>query len=827
MIEIINDNKEIFEAFNGIIGIKFYKKGENNGKYEINLKKNELIECLIKDCYISINFYSQKQESLIKIASNNYTFKSKIEKVVDLVGNGLKIIFEPQNNEIQDILFKIQFKMYENKDFLLVKIIDILDRNQDQLPVHSISPLTINNSLLWLSGQITPTNLHNITWFKNGWQSWSRCKIYFGKEKDTMDSREDLFKMIFDNQDYKIKGKFYSEYCTAITAIESKNSLILGFVSLKDQFSRIILDFDNYDQIKLLTAFGCMDGVSFKDSSINSSEELFICFRTKNLGYLGLIEYAKVVNLGIREKKDKSIPIGWCSWYYYFTNISQDLMVKNLEFFKNNKNNIPIDLIQLDDGYFKEIGDYSNINSKFPNGLPWLFKKIKKNGFRGGIWTAPFFGTRNSELFKAHKDWFLKKSGKILKTHFSTEWKSFQYSLDLTNSEVIDYLSRFFSNLLYAFKNNKSKNTDFLVDYFKIDFLHAAVPFEADYNIKNLTRAQICHKGIKTIRDAITDNSFLLGCGAPLGPCIGLVDAMRISEDTAPFWEFDNNSKELKDVPRPALKEALINILYRSFMHKYFWINDPDCLMIRRRDTQLNINEIRLQMTIFGLSGGQILISDDMSKLSESEINDAKLLIPPYNPEGYDPIVVDAFISELPIIYTLETKEIIGKRYLIAIINWDEISTSKELKVSNLIPNLAKNEKNFYIYDFWNAKFLGKTKLDDVIKINKINPHSCCYLTMIPITNKLIEFPILISSNLHITQGCCEIKQFDYNVELKQLKINIELKGKREGNITVKLPKKMKVIKTNYKYRQIDSQENLWNIYVQFTNYLSFDINLE
>ncbi|MFX0154623.1 MAG: glycoside hydrolase family 36 protein [Candidatus Hodarchaeota archaeon] len=826
MIEIINDNNDIIEVFNGIIGFKFNKSGENKGNYEIYFKKNGLDECIIKNCYSVINFYPQDKEDIIECASKSYIFESNTEKIANSSGDGLKVVFKSLSNVNQEISFKIQFTLYENKDFLLIKLIDIIDNSLNQLAVHSISPLTIKNSFLWLSGLDHPTNLHNITWFKHGWQSWSYSKLIFGNEEDTKGPEREIFKMVYDNQDYKIEGRFYSEYCTVITDLQSKTSLVLGFTTLKDQFTRVIMDYENPLDLKLLTTIGCMDGVIFNDNSINSSEELFICFKTKNRGYYGLIDYAKIVKRYNIKKKIKPIPIGWCSWYYYFREINQEEMIKNLEFFKNNKNNLPIDLIQLDDGYFKEIGDYNNINSKFPNGLPWLFEEIKKSEFQRGIWTAPFFGGRKSDLFKNHRDWFLKKSGKILKTHFSLDWQGFQFSLDLTNKNVLAYLRTFFSNLLYAFKNNQFTNMDFLVNYFKIDFLHAAVPLDAEYKFKNLTRAQLYHNGIRTIRNAITDKSFLLGCGAPLGPCVGLVDAMRISEDTAPIWEIEDTPEELKEIPVPALKEALLNILYRSFMHKYFWINDPDCLMIRRNDTKLNLDEIRLQMTIFGLSGGQILISDDMSKLSEEEINDAKLLLPPYNPKKYDPLLVDAFTSELPSIYMLQTKEVIGKRYLVALINWNNDFISKKLKILDLVPNFSTNDKKFYIFDFWNEKFLGEFKVNDSFEISEIEPHSCRYLNIIPINKKIEDLPVLISSNLHITQGCCEIKNFEYYQEFNQLEIGIELSGIREGFILLKLPHNRKIVKANIKYSYIDPKYNLWKVFIDFENKITLNIDL-
>ena len=827
MIEIINENNNQFEVSNSIIGLNFFKNGRNKGKFEISFKKNPITKCFIKDCYSAINLFTSDKEELIEIPSYKYSFKHRTEKINNFIGNGLKIIFDSIRVNDLDISFSIQFVLYDKKDYILVKLIDIDNDNRNQLPVHSISPLTIRNNALWLSGTNNPTELDKISWFKQGWQSWSPCKLIMGNEADNEGPKVDIFKRTFDNQDYEIKGRFYSEYCTAITDLVSMNSCILGFTTLQTQFTRIILDYEKQNALKLLTAFGCMDGVQFQNSNIDFSEELFISFKTENLGYYGLIEYAKLVKYRNSININENIPIGWCSWYYYFTDITQEEMMKNLEFFKDNKD-FPIDFIQLDDGYFTHIGDFNDINFKFSYSLKPLFTKINDYGFKSGIWTAPFFAEKKAHLFKQHRNWFLndKATKKLLKVHYGLSWNAYLYGLDLSNFQVLDYINDFYKNLLYLNELNQNNN-QFKIDFFKIDFLHAAVPIEGDFTNQNLTRAQILYNGVKTIRNAITNQSFLLGCGAPLGPCVGLVDAMRIGEDTDPRWEETNNQLIESGIHTPSLKVSLINIIYRSFMHRYFWINDPDCLMIRRSNTKLNLDEIKLQLTIMGLSGGQILISDDMTDLSEEELNDAKLLIPPYSSKEYDPVAIDAFMSELPSIYMVETQEIIGKRYLVAIINWDDKSVSKKLKISDLIPIISDVKKNYYVYDFWNKSYLGKFKINTDIDLREIKPHSCIYLNIIPVNEKSEENPVFFSSSLHITQGCCEIKKFEFNSKSNQLTINLELKGTRTGFLVMKLPHNWKIIKSNFKSMKIDSKENLWKIFVQFKDFLAFNIDLE
>ncbi|MHA1284166.1 MAG: glycoside hydrolase family 36 protein [Promethearchaeota archaeon] len=815
---IKSQNKEIFELTNGLVSVIFHKIGEKQGLFTIKFYNDTAI---LEDCYSAINFSDPDKKILTEVASYEYCFSENTELIEDDIGRGIKAIFSTLCVANQMTFFKIQIKMYDEKDFILLKIIEIEDHSPNPLPVHSIAPIVIKDQPIWLAGKESPINLNKISWFKNGWQSWSPCYILFGKEKDKYRAPIKMIRRVLDNQDYKIKGRFYSDYCTVLTDLESKNSLIMGFVSLKDQFTRLILDYKKKNKVKLLTAFGCMDDITFTESSINYSEELFISFKTNNLGYYGLIDYARIVNALITEERITDIPTGWCSWYYYYTKITQDDVIKNLKFFKEKQNEVPIDFIQLDDGYQKAIGDFNLVNEKFNKGLPWLFKKIKDAGFKGGIWTAPFFAVKNSELFHLHKDWFLKKikSKKYIKATFN--WGAFLYPLDLTKNEVLDYIREFFKSLSYAFDENKKEK---LINFFKIDFLHAAVPYDGDYYNKKLTRAQLFRKGIEAIREGIGEESFLLGCGAPLGPCIGLVDAMRIGTDTAPYWSIFEKLLEKKGISPPALKRALLQTIYRSFMHQYFWINDPDCLMIRRTNTKLNLDEIKLQITIFGISGGQLLISDDMSLLTEDEINDALLVIPPYNPEDNDPIPPDVFISKFPSYYIRETLEDIGKRYLIAIINWDDKIITKHIKISEIIPNLEVDEELFLIWDFWNKCFIGKYKSEKNIDLGVINPHSCLYISAIPFTEDFNNEPILLATDLHISQGCSEITEFNYDDEENTINIIIDLPGKRKGNLYIMLPKNKKISDSEENISLYDEKNNIWKIYIEFQDNYSLDL---
>jgi alpha-galactosidase len=107
---------------------------------------------------------------------------------------------------------------------------------------------------------------------------------------------------------------------------------------------------------------------------------------------------------------------------------------------------------------------------------------------------------------------------------------------------------------------------------------------------------------------------FLLGCGAPLGACIGVVDGMRIGPDVAPAWD-PVPSGWGYDETTPSIHNALQATRARSFQHRRLWLNDPDCLLLRTTGTSLDRSQIETWAEAVGASGGMVLVSDDLSLL--------------------------------------------------------------------------------------------------------------------------------------------------------------------------------------------------------------------
>jgi len=224
---------------------------------------------------------------------------------------------------------------------------------------------------------------------------------------------------------------------------------------------------------------------------------------------------------------------------------------------------------------------------------------IREAGFTAGIWTAPFSASDSSELFRRHPGWFVREAdpdgGRPVVSY--RNWGKDIYALDTTHPEVLAWLREMFTEL---------KRMGFA--YFKIDFLFsAAVPGR---RVLPVTPIQAYRQGLTAIREAV-GSDFILGCGAPLLPSLGLVDGMRVGEDTAPFWDPSKSG-----VQGPNAKIAIKNPILRWFMHRRWWLNDPDCLLLRDRDVQLRSNERELYARAAGILDAMLIDSDDLELVS-------------------------------------------------------------------------------------------------------------------------------------------------------------------------------------------------------------------
>jgi alpha-galactosidase len=247
-------------------------------------------------------------------------------------------------------------------------------------------------------------------------------------------------------------------------------------------------------------------------------------------------------------------PTIWCSWYHYFMKVTEQDMLENLD--SIDELQLPVDVVQLDDGYQAEIGDWLTPSGRFGS-LRDLVARIRDHGRRAGIWTAPFLVGRRSQLYAEHPEWLLQNASA------GHNWHQDLFALDITHPGAAAYLHRVFSTFHHLG-----------IDFFKVDFIYAGALEDRRY--EDMSPVEAYQRGLRLVRDAIGPQAYLLGCGAPILPSVGLVDAMRVSPDTGPEYE-----PRQADLSLPSIRAAMLSGVGRAWQHGRFWVNDPDCLLAR------------------------------------------------------------------------------------------------------------------------------------------------------------------------------------------------------------------------------------------------------
>jgi alpha-galactosidase len=441
--------------------------------------------------------------------------------------------------------------------------------------------------------------------FKHGYQSWSASHaVTVGTYTHR---RDDLSRMARLNHQSEVERPqdapegATSEQFTIIESESSRERFLAGFIDAAHQLTTLTVRTPNQ-----LMARALLDDTILRPGDEREIEPLAF-WRSEASAARLASQFAATLGDTMRARIDAPYQRGWCSWYHYFHAITEEAISSNLLALKELRREYPIEVVQLDDGFQAALGDWDRTNAKFPGGLKKLAGEIRGAGFIAGIWTAPFLAARDSQIMHEHGDWFIKhrETGEPLRAGYNPNWTTsddkYAYALDPSHPEFAVHLERLFRKLV----------GDFGYDYLKLDFLYAAAAEGIRYD-PAMTRAEALHRGLEALRRGAGEHTFILGCGCPLGTAVGIVDGMRIGPDVAPYWGATTGT-----TGEPGTLLAIDAILARSFMHRRLWLNDPDCLMLRAKETRLSNDEREALAWTIAASGGMLLISDDMRLLDE------------------------------------------------------------------------------------------------------------------------------------------------------------------------------------------------------------------
>ncbi len=581
-----------------------------------------------------------------------------------------------------------------------------------------------------------------LAFFSNGWQSWSYTGVYGPRDRYRITRLGPLrLPTEYSGTPHPQRaGVFASDMFGVLGDREHRTALLAGFLSQKQHFGSLEVLMDVFSPALRMYANG--EGARLDPGKTMETDWACLYFlHLDTSDPLG--PYLEAVARENQLPAARRTPAGWCSWYGYSSPASQgtitaEALRENLGAMERLRGRLPLEILQVDDGYQEKTGDWLATRAGFPEGMAPLAREIRRAGFTPGLWLAPFIVHPKSRLAHDHPDWLLRR-GLFRRANAGYFWNSFTTALDLTHGGALEYVQE----VVHAAVR------EWGYSYLKLDFLYAAA-LPGRRRDPTRTGAQVLRKGLEALRQAAGEETFLLGCACPLGTAIGLVDGMRIGTDTAERWRPAYRGRGIFLGAEPNLPSARLachNALTRAALHQRWWINDPDCLLLSP-DTHLTQAEVQSIATIIALTGGSFMLSDPLPGLPDERLRLAEALLPLI---GKTPYVLDWFDTRLeagaatPSRIQLDLDGPAGRWHLLALFNWGDQPDDLILRPNDFY---LESRAEYRARSFWDGRLYRIFGQPLVLK--NVPPHGVILLAARPAR---AHQPLYLGSDLHISQG--------------------------------------------------------------------------
>lgn len=420
---------------------------------------------------------------------------------------------------------------------------------------------------------------------------------------------------------------------------------------------------------------------------------------------------------------------------------------------------------------------------EIPSGLKQFFANQLALGFKPGLWASPFWFYAEAEgMLKEHEGHLLRdKDGNPISNeqvwgwrynHDDSPWYHMhQYFLDGSHPDAIAYIKKLFSYY-----------HEIGVRYYMLDFLDIVnnsvlydktkTPFQAGYAI------------LKEIREVSGADTHIQTAVASSPGFTGTINAARIGRDFGEGRPIDghladwrNASHVRHDMHYANIRFFIQNIAGNYFTHGKIYMNDFNEMTV---DKPYPVDHAQVVATAFGLGGSPLMMGDDIRTISDERLRYVKMCLP-RTLHAAKP--VDLFDRVLPDDYSRIMKLSIDTQWdsymLVAVYNCDEKPYELMLDFEKL--RLDKTEK-YVVYDFWNEEYCGVFKESYPVMLL---PESCKLYRIA----KKRDYPWLLSTDMHIQQGYCEIVDVHWDMDNRRLSLSATRPVGEQGNLYVLMPR--------------------------------------
>ncbi len=369
---------------------------------------------------------------------------------------------------------------------------------------------------------------------------------------------------------------------------------------------------------------------------------------------------------------------GYNSWDYYGMSVTMDDVRREMAAINASRLKGKLSHFVIDMGWWREWGDFQ-LNARFPGSFRTVAREIAAAGFVPGIWCATLQSSRWAPVGRHRQDLLVpdETGGPVFPGEGSP-------IMDWSKPEVLGMLYDLFRELRRAG-----------FGYFKLDYIDRACILGMKHRADQ-TRGPLAviREGIRTIREAVGEDAYILSCGVPKEASLGYADAFRVGGDIHTFWSHVwTNAHQIVG----------------SLWEHHFWNVDPDFAVIRSAETsddpflnylythrpwnsrkdfwmsgpEASFSELRVWLTMVHMSGGEVFLSDSLARLNAKGFAALAKLFPRQETPARP---LDLFLNSPPRFWLTG-----GKRPRLAIFNWEDAPSPMAVPAGMDLPSEGKD----------------------------------------------------------------------------------------------------------------------------------------
>jgi len=300
--------------------------------------------------------------------------------------------------------------------------------------------------------------------------------------------------------------------------------------------------------------------------------------------------------------------------------------------------------------------------------------------------------------------------------------------------------AHFLSHMNKVFKNLKTAGVKGLM----FDYPASGWAFDGGMEDESVTTAAAYRTIFRLANDGLGPGAYVHERNMERGSdiSIGLVASMRTENDT----DIMDGSTVTRCGLRWYKNRVLINL-------------DTDSKNIVR--LQGNRDQVRAVLTMAYVTTGRLLLANSFSQFSAETLRDLTRTFPYHTtPKSARP--VDAFIADFPSVYDFEVE---GDWHQLTFYNPDaDSSRVVGIKMSGKPVEGAlglNDEQSYYVYDFWNDRFIGKVKGNARLE-QLLRPGEARMMSV----RACLDRPQVVSTDRHIMQGYLDMAHVEWNDSL-------------------------------------------------------------